>query len=283
MSLTHPLSKHPAIGKTVLAGGIQTNFHEAGAGFPVILLHGSGAGITGWENWREIMPLLAARYHVLVPDIIGFGFTERPEGTEYGIKLWVTHLLAFMDALGIQKAVLVGNSFGGALALATATRYAHRVERMVLMGTPAGDFTREEKGGSSWYYEPTMENMEELLLHFPYDPSYVTKEMVRQRYEVTLMAGGMEAYRKLFPEPSKAGEARVVHGISESLLAKIDTPIRVLHGRDDKMIPMGCGLLIAKACPNADLHLFGKCGHWVQIERRDDFVNLTQAFLRDLG
>ncbi|MES2536996.1 MAG: alpha/beta hydrolase [Pseudomonadota bacterium] len=274
---------HPAIGLSIDAGGIRTNYHDAGKGYPVVLLHGSGAGITGWENWHDIMPRLAERYRVLVPDIIGFGFTERPEGTQYKLKLWVQHLLDFLDALHVEKAVLIGNSFGGALALALAMRNAHRVERLILMGTPAGDFERRTTDASSWYYEPSLENMTQLLRNFPYDPSVVTEDMVRLRHEVTVKAGGLEAYRKLFPEPGKVGDIKIIKGIPESDLEKIDTPVLVLHGRDDKVVPPECGLRIARSCPNAELHMFGKCGHWVQIEKYEQFLAQTNAFIGDLA
>ena len=281
MSINHP--SHPAIGKSVLAAGIRTNYHEVGEGVPLVLLHGSGAGVTGWENWHGLMPVFAKGFRVLVPDIVGFGFTEREEGAKYSIKLWVQHLLGFLDALDIEKAVMIGNSFGGALALATAIRNAHRVERMVLMGTPAGEFEQRASGARSWYYEPSMQSMAELLRSFPYDTAVVTEEMVRLRYEVSKLAGGMDAYRKLFPEPGQAGEVKTVKGIPEEQLRGIETPMLVLHGRDDQRVPVECGIRIARTCPNADLHLFGKCGHWVQLEKPDAFLLQTRAFLGDLA
>lgn len=273
---------HPAIGRSIVAAGIRTNYHDSGQGRPMVLLHGSGAGVTGWENWHGVVPELSRHFRVLVPDIVGFGFTERPEGTKYSIKLWVQHLLGFLDALGIERAVLVGNSFGGALSLALALRNAHRVERMVLMGTPAGTFLQRAAMARSWYYEPSLANMAELLRTFPRDPAVVTEEMVRLRHEVTLLAGGMEAYRKLFPEPGPGGETREIHGIPEEDLRGIATPMLALHGRDDERVPAECGIRIARTCPNADLHLFGNCGHWVQIERREAFLEHTLSFTRDL-
>ena len=274
---------HPAIGRSIVAGGIRTNYHDLGAGPPMVLLHGSGAGVTGWENWHGLMPELARSFRVLVPDIVGFGFTERPPGTQYGIKLWVRHLLDFLDALGVQRPILVGNSFGGALALALSLRNPHRVERMVLMGTPAGTFAQKAAMARSWYYEPSLANMAELLKTFPHDPAIVTDEMVRLRHEVTLLAGGMEAYRKLFPEPAPGGEVRQVKGIPEQDLQAIATPILALHGRHDQRVPLECGIRIAQNCQHADLHVFADCGHWVQLERRAQFLAQTLDFVRDLA
>ncbi len=270
---------HLAEGRTIIAGGLRTNYHEAGSGPPLVLLHGSGMGVSAWENWGRVLPRLSAHYRVLAPDIVGFGLTERPEDAQYSIKLWVRHLVGFIDALEIQRASLVGNSFGGALALATAARYGGRVDHLVLMGTPAGDFGQTASTARAWYYEPSLENMRELLLGFPYDKSVVTDEMVRSRHAMTQVAGGLDAFRKLFPEPGSPGEKRTVHGIPEETLRGIEAPILALHGLEDRMVPVECGMRIARCCPNAELHLYGACGHWVQIEREDSFVAQTHLFL----
>jgi 2-hydroxy-6-oxo-octa-2,4-dienoate hydrolase len=192
-------------------------------------------------------------------------------------------LIGFLDALDLSCPVMVGNSFGGALALALAIRNAHRVKRMVLMGTPAGEFEQRAAMARAWYFEPSLENMEELLKTFPHDPSFVTPDMVRQRHEVTRLAGGMQAYRKLFPEPAPGGETRQVKGIPEQDLRNITTPILALHGRHDARVPLECGIRIATQCPNADLRIFGNCGHWVQIERKADFLFETIQFCGEAG
>ncbi len=274
--------EHGPAGKRIDAGGVDTNYHDIGEGFPVIFLHGSGAGVTGWENWHGVMPVFAKEYRVLVPDIVGFGLTSIPARFEPGIKAWVRHLTDFMDALNVPKAVLVGNSFGGALALAAALKHRERLERVVLMGTPAGDFVRAERAGSSWHYEPSIENMGKLLRNFPYDPSWVTDEMIRQRYEISLKTDSTPAYRKLFPEPSKTSEPTVIRGIPEDKLDAIETPMIVLHGREDRMVPVECAKRISSRCANADLHIFAKCGHWVQIEKKESFVSVTKQFLSGL-
>ncbi len=113
---------NPEIGHRVVADGIQTNYLEAGtaSGTPLVLLHGSGPGVTAWANWRLAIPELAKTRRVLAPDAAGFGYTERKAGTVYGLDLWVRHIVGFLDALGIGQADLVGNSFGGALTLAVA-------------------------------------------------------------------------------------------------------------------------------------------------------------------
>ncbi len=266
-------------GKTISALEIETNFHEAGAGDPVVLLHGSGPGVSAWTNWRRVIPRLADDFRVLAPDMAGFGFTERKPDATYDIKHWVRHLLGFLDALGIEKASLVGNSFGGSLALATAARYPDRVDRLVVMGTPCDKFMMTPGLRSGWDYSPSPEAMRAAMAHFPFDSAFITDELVEERYQTSLIPGAQEGLRKLLAKPNEEGDTPL-SGMPESVVASIQAPILVLHGREDRVIPMEMGLRIAKAAPQADLHLFGRCGHWVQAERFEDFVALTRRHLK---
>jgi len=119
---------------------------------------------------------------VIAPDIAGFGETELKEDTKYGIKFWVAHLTALLDKLNIDKAYFVGNSFGGALSIGMAIWQPERVEKIFLMGTPAGNFKITDGLRSGLEYEPSIENMKFVLNHFPFDPSIITEEMIQQRY-----------------------------------------------------------------------------------------------------
>ena len=114
---------NPEIGHSIVAAGLKTNYLESGSGEPVILIHGSGPGVTAYANWRLSIPVLAAKYRVLAPDIAGFGYTERKSDTVYDLDFWVRHLIEWMDAVGVKKARFVGNSFGGALTLALTARH----------------------------------------------------------------------------------------------------------------------------------------------------------------
>ena len=170
------------------AAGIHTNYHDQGAGEAVILLHGSGPGVSAWTNWRRVMPALSPALRVLAPDMAGFGYSERKPDFEYNIKGWVGHLLGFMDALGIARAHLVGNSFGGSLALAAAARFPDRFGRLVLMGTPCDKFVMTPGLRAGWDYTPSREVMRATMVHFPYDPSFITDELVEDRYQASLMS-----------------------------------------------------------------------------------------------
>src|ERR1700744_3980590 len=96
--------------RTIDAGGIRTSYLEAGAGEPIVMLHGSGPGVSAMANWQRNIGPLAHRFRVLAPDIVGFGATERPDDVTYSLRTWTDQIWAFLDALGIEKTAIVGNS-----------------------------------------------------------------------------------------------------------------------------------------------------------------------------
>lgn len=277
-------SKLPDIGKTIVVDGLATNYHRQGKGPPVVLLHGSGPGVSAWSNWHSIMEKLSDCADTIAPDIVGFGFTDRPADETYNIKLWVSHVIGFLDALKIEKAVFVGNSFGGGVSLAAAMRHADRIAGLVLMGTPSGDFEQTEGLRGGWHYEPSVENMRSMLEQFPYDKSLVPKEMIRSRYEISKLHGGQAAFRKLIAKPKSAEEGpTIVRGVPAHALENISIPALILHGREDRVIPLDVAIHTHRHLINSDLHVFGKCGHWVQHEREADFLSLLRTFVGEVS
>lgn len=272
------MASQAGIGKTLMAAEHKTNYFEAGDGAPLFLLHGSGPGVSAWTNWGGVMSELARDYRVIAPDIAGFGYTEFKPDSKYDIKLWVHHLVGILDALNIEKASFVGNSFGGALSVGLALFAPERVDKLVLLGTPAGEFEQTPGLRSAWEYEASPENMERTMRLFPYDQSIITPEMIHTRYVASAREGAQEALRKLLPKPNAEGPT-IVRGFPEASLAKITAPTLVLHGREDRVVPVQCGWLLANTIPKAELHLFGQCGHWVQTEHRARFLQLIRAFV----
>src|SRR6266481_6014007 len=107
----NPSTGNPEIGRSIAAAGIRTNYHDAGIGAPVMLLHGSGPGVSAWANWRLVLPALAQRCRVIAPDLVGFGFSDRPPDFRYTLDNWVAHAVGLLDALELKQVDLVGNSF----------------------------------------------------------------------------------------------------------------------------------------------------------------------------
>lgn len=271
----------PEIGTTVSAAGIATNYLEAGSGPPVVLVHGSGPGVTAYANWRLTIPELATRFRVLAPDMVGFGFTERPADVTYGMDTWVGQLLGFLDALGLERASVVGNSFGGALALRLAARHPERVDRLVLMGSVGVPFPITPGLDAVWGYQPSVEGMRTLLDIFAYSRELVTDELAQVRYDASVQPGFQEAFAAMFPAPRQRWVDAMVTPDDE--IALLPHPTLVVHGRDDRVIPLANALHLLDVVPDVRLHVFGRCGHWTQIEHADAFVRLLLDFLSDDG
>lgn len=268
---------NPEIAQSVVANGIRTNYHDIGAGAPTVLIHGSGPGVSAFSNWRLAFPVLGAKVRVIAPDMVGFGYTDRPAGIQYNLDTWVAHLVGLLDALGIEKANLVGNSFGGALTIATAIRHPQRVNRIVLMGAAGVSFPLTEGLDFAWGYTPSFENMRKMLDLFAHDRSLVTDELARLRYEASLRPGVQEAYASMFPAPRQ----RAIEALAspEKDIARIQAPALIIHGREDRILPYSNSVRLFELIPAAQLHLFGQCGHWTQIEHSARFNKLVLDFL----
>ncbi|HZX32055.1 MAG TPA: alpha/beta fold hydrolase [Rhodocyclaceae bacterium] len=267
----------PELGRSIQAAGIRTNVHDQGEGAPVLLIHGSGPGVSAWANWRLVLPELAQDRRVIAPDMVGFGFTERPEGFAYGLDAWVNHAVGVLDALGVERADLVGNSFGGAIALALAIRHPERVRRLVLMGAVGVPFALTRGLDAAWGYEPSPAAMRKLLDLFAYDRSLVTDELAELRYQASIRPGFQESFSAMFPAPRQ----RWVDALAsrEEDIRALRKETLIIHGRDDRIIPLETSLTLHQWIEPSQLHVFGRCGHWVQIEHAKGFNRLVGDFL----
>jgi len=267
----------PEVGALVDAGGIKTNYLEAGEGPPVVLVHGSGPGVTAYANWRLTIPELARHFHVYAPDMVGFGYTDRPEGVTYGMETWSKQILAFLDALDLERVSLVGNSFGGGLALRVAVEHPERVDRLVLMGAMGVVFPITEGLDAVWGYEPSFENMRHILDYFAYSRELVNDELAEVRYRASIEPGFQESFSAMFPAPRQ----RWVESMAtpEDRIAAIAHETLIIHGRDDQVIPVENAMRLLHLIEKSEVHVFGRCGHWSQIEWADDFNALLVRFL----
>jgi 2-hydroxymuconate-semialdehyde hydrolase len=276
-------SSTPEIGRSILAAGIRTNLHDAGEGTAgsstVLLIHGSGPGVTAWANWRLTIPDLAKRSRVLAPDLVGFGHTERPDGIQYGLDAWVTHAVGVLDALDVERADVVGNSFGGAIALALAIRHPKRVRKLVLMGSVGIPFQITPALDAVWGYEPSLQIMRGLLDLFAFDRSLATDELAELRYRASIQPGFQEAFAAMFPAPRQRWVDALASDYADIMALPHDTLI--VHGRDDQVIPPDNALRLNHLISRSQAHIFGRCGHWVQIEHAARFNRLVGDFLAE--
>lgn len=271
--------KSPEIALSIQTGSFKTNYHDWGKGSPVLLIHGSGPGVSAWANWGRVLPKLALNRRVIAPDMVGFGFTDRPQGITYSMEGWLQQAVDFLDALGLQQVDVVGNSFGGALALWLVVRHPERVRRLVLMGAVGVRFDVMRGLDAVWGYTPSIENMRAMLDTFAYSRVLVNEELAQMRYQASIRPGFQESFSAMFPAPRQRWVDEMAR--YEDQLPNIQQPTLIIHGREDRIIPVENSLTFFNGIPNAQLHIFGKCGHWTQIEHTDRFVRLVDHFLAE--
>ena len=269
----------PEIGATIVAAGIGTNYIEDGSGPPVVLIHGSGPGVTAYANWRLTLPTLGVRFHCYAPDMAGFGYSERPEPASYDVATWADQVVGLLDALGLAKASIVGNSFGGAIALRVAVTHPGRVDRLVLMGSVGVDFPITEGLDAVWGYQPAPQNMRRIMDYFAYSRELITDELAEVRYRASVQPGFQESFAAMFPAPRQRWVDAMAS--AESDIRALPHETLVIHGREDQVIPLANSLTLAQWIPNCQLHVFGHCGHWTQIEHSERFNRLVEAFLAE--
>jgi 2-hydroxymuconate-semialdehyde hydrolase len=270
-------SENPEIAQSINAGGIQTNYHDVGTGAPVLLIHGSGPGVSAWANWRLTIPAIAENNRVIAPDMVGFGFTDRPENIKYDMDVWVKHAVDLLDALEIDKVSVVGNSFGGALALGLAILHPERVDKLVLMGSVGVHFELTHGLDKVWGYEPSIENMKELLDIFAFNRAIVTDELAELRYNASIRPGFQESFSSMFPAPRQQGVDDMT--FADDDISKLKNETLIIHGREDKVIPFDNALKLFSLIERSQVHGFGQCGHWTQIEHAETFNKLVSDFM----
>ncbi|MEK9663042.1 MAG: alpha/beta hydrolase [Candidatus Nanopelagicales bacterium] len=269
----------PEIGTSVVAAGIVTNLHDTGVdpgGGTVLLIHGSGPGVSAWANWRLTIPFLAERFRVIAPDMVGFGYTERSVPT-YDLATWTRHAVGVLDALEIDHAHVVGNSFGGSLALSLAIHHRERVRRIGLMGAVGVPFDITPGLDAVWGYQPSVQAMADLLRLFTATPIEAIDELAELRYRASVQPGFQESFAAMFPAPRQRWVDAMTH--REEDIAALRNPTIIFHGREDQIIPLSNSLRLFELIPNAQMHLFGQCGHWTQIEHAEDFNRILADFL----
>ncbi len=269
--------KRPEAGDLIDVAGITTNYHDAGDGAPVVLIHGSGPGASAHATWRQCIPALATDHRVLAPDLLGFGLTERPPGLACNLAAWLDHLVGFLDAVKVRRASMVGYSLGGALAIALAARRPERVDGLVLVSSAGLSFPVTEGLTTVWGYRPGIATMRGLLETLAHNRELVTEEVVEMRYRASVEPGVHEAFARLFPAPYQ----RWVDAVAtpEPRIGAIPHRTLIVHGREDRVVPLQTAYRLVQLIPRSQLHVFGGCGHWVPVERADDLNLLLRGFL----
>lgn len=262
----------------------RLHYNEAGDGHPVIMLHGSGAGATGWSNFRPNIPYLAESFRVIALDAPGWGRSQPGLPEHYDHP---NAVLELMDALEIERAALVGNSMGGSTAITFASRYPDRISHLVTMGAGslmeiptmfgAGDGPSEGlKILFQAYREPTLENMMRVAEIMTFDPANATQELARQRLDNAL---ANPVHLENFLQGLATG-GPVRNRATQSDVVRITAPTLLIHGRDDRVVSYEYSLRLLPMIANSRLVLVNRCGHWVQLEHTDEFNRLVTDFIK---
>ena len=265
-------------------GPVRMHYHDEGAGEPVVLLHGGGPGASGWSNFGHNAAVLATVFRVLLPDQPGFGSSAKPSVTGHYFTFAAEALAALLDELGIGQVHLIGNSLGGGTAVRFALRYPDRAGKLVLMG-PGGlsinvfspDPTEGVSRLTAFAIEPSRDRMAAFLRSLVFDQKLITDALIDDRYEAARTPEALAAMTSLgrsFFDPATAEDGmlwREAHRLRNQVL--------LIWGREDRVNPLDGALVALKQIRKAQLHVFGRCGHWAQLEKAGEFNRLVLDFL----
>lgn len=263
---------------TLRHGDYRTRCLRSGTGPAIVLLHGSGPGVSARVNWGLTMQSeLAERFTLIAPDIVGFGATEQDPEKGLSHTDRVEHIASLLRALDLGPVRLVGNSMGGGISLGLAAEYPELVHSMVLMGSAGVSFPCTPEVDQLYGYTPSESNMRGIFELMAYDGERITPELVRARYEATNTPEFAEHWAGLFPAPRQRHIDAAA--LPYETLAAINTPTLLIHGAHDRVVPVtATALNMVKVMPNADLLVLGRCGHWAQVERSATFRREVSRF-----
>lgn len=262
----------------VAVGSWSTRVLRCGDGPPLILLHGTGGHL---EAYARNLRALAARHHVIAYDFPGHGWTT-PAVADLEIDDYLDHLTGLMDALGVARAHLGGESLGGWVAVKFAARHPSRVDRLIL-NTPGGTMAtpavmeRIRVLSQAAADDPSEERIRARLEWLMADPRAVTAELVAIRRGIYARPGFSDSMRHILCLQDPVVRHRNL--VTAEELAAVTAPTLVIWTSDDPSGPAKAGLAMAEQIPGAEFRLIEGAGHWPQWERSETFDSIVRAFL----
>lgn len=263
--------------RTVKVDGIELSYHDVGSGPAVVLLHGSGPGVTGWANFGPNLPALSGSLRCLVVDLPGFGGSGRPERYQRNyLRIAADAVLGLIDALELGVVGLIGNSMGGDVAVRLSLDHPDRVSRLLLNGpggtgatilgpSPSEGITRLMEFNA----DPTRERMAAWVRTMVFDQRRATDGLIDARLAAAQVPGAGQNLQDVYASFYDPTMAEPVPLFAE--VHRIRQPVLMMWGRDDRVAPVEGALFPARRMSRCDLRVYSRCGHWVQVERKDDF------------
>jgi pimeloyl-ACP methyl ester carboxylesterase len=275
---------HDETSRTLDTAAGRLHYHEAGEGPPLLLLHGSGPGVSGWANFRGNLPAFADHYRTLVLDLPGFGKSYSCEGSP--LVAAPQAVVDFLDGLSLESVAVVGNSMGGNVAAGVAANHPDRVSRLVTIGgVGLALFSPMPAEGIKllvqFVEDPTRDRLVTWMESMVFDPAILTDEFVELRWEAATAPGALEDVRRMFNAKVLAAMRGRVGNAADHVatLSKIKAPTLLTFGRDDRVTPLDSALVPMRLIRKCEVHIFYDCGHWAMIERKDEFESVVLSFL----
>jgi 4,5:9,10-diseco-3-hydroxy-5,9,17-trioxoandrosta-1(10),2-diene-4-oate hydrolase len=261
-----------------VSGGYDIQIADAGAGPVVVFIHGSGPGASGASNFRDNWPrFVEAGYRVILPDLIGYGASSKPAGIDYTLQLFTDTLYEALRAHGIERAILIGNSLGGGVAIQMTLDHPEFADKLVLMApgcieeqasyfTMPGIAKMVSGFGSPDFNLDEQRRLVSNLVH-PSFASHIPDALVQERFAVARTQPKDVLARMRTPNLGPR-------------LGEVTQPILVLWGLQDEFCPESGARHFLDAGCDVRTMTFNHVGHWVQVERADEFNRHSIEFLR---
>ncbi|NKY43847.1 alpha/beta fold hydrolase [Nocardia cerradoensis] len=262
-------------------------YRDTGEGPPLLMLHGSGPGVTGWRNFSGNVPTFARHYRTLVLEFPGFGVSD-DFGAAHPMMSAQLAVTAFLDGLGLETVRIIGNSMGGFVATEFALAAPQRVDRLVTIGGIGTNIFSPQPGEgiirlSEFVENPTRDSLVAWLRSMVYDQALLTEELIEQRWEQATEPGVLENSRRMYGRVALARMAEAARAADVTPgwanLRRISVPTLITWGRDDRVSPVDMSLIAMRTLPHGEVHIFPNCGHWVMIEQKQAWEATVSAFL----
>lgn len=256
--------------------GHKASYLEAGAGFPILMIHGVGPGTSINANYGPVLEPLSKRFHIFGMDMIGFGGSDRNKTQPlFNVNLWVRQAEAMLALMPAGPVGIIGHSMGGAIALKVASRN-ERIVKVMTSCTVGAPYPINDALNGFWSMPADRAAMRTVMGRMMYSAENISDQMIEDRWSLLTQPGYPEYFDALFAEPRQRLLDAAV--LSEDEIARIKAKVVMLHGRDDQPCPPELTtLVLARKLPRADIHLLGHCGHNLPRERTTDFLENAYA------